>query len=225
MLRFVAQSFAGWPNERTGGTVTTEDDPLDPDPPAAQRRSLAAIRRLEHAVVSALRSRGSCSATAPLRPRHVDGERVRRADPRPQAPARRRRAGIWSFLHVDDAAAASVIAVEHGSRGLYNIVDDEPAPVSRSGCPTWPRAWARRRRATFPSWLARFALGERRGLDDDPDPGSSNAKARRELGWEPAVGDVARRLPRTAIVTARPGGRVMSSSRAWRSMAAVEADG
>jgi 2-alkyl-3-oxoalkanoate reductase len=180
--RFVAQSYAGWPNIRSGGPVKTEADPLDPDPPAAQRGTLAAIRYLEHAVTSAplaglalrygsLYGPGSSDVfVAMLKRRRVplvgDG------------------AGVWSFLHVTDAAAATVAAVHGGPSGLYNIVDDEPAAVAE-WLPVLARCAGAPRPLHVPAWLGRLAGGEAGVSMMTQIRGCSNAKAKRDLGWRP----------------------------------------
>jgi len=128
--RFVAQSYTGWPNAREGGAVKTEEDPLDPNPPAGQRKSLEAIRYLEQAVA------GSTLEGLALRYGSLYGPGTSMADEYAQLIRKRKLpvvgdgGGVWSFVHVDDAAAATVAAVEHGAPGVYNIVDDEPAPVA-----------------------------------------------------------------------------------------------
>src|SRR5829696_6876433 len=131
--RFVAQSFTGWPFARTGGPVKTEDDPLDPDPPAALRPTLDAIRYLEAAVLGAegieglvLRYGGfyGPGTSAGIGGFMLDDLRRRRF------PIVGAGTGVWSFVHIDDAAAATAAAVERGAPGIYQIVDDDPAPVS-----------------------------------------------------------------------------------------------
>ncbi len=125
--RFIAQSFTGWPNIREGGPVKSEDDPLDPDPPAAQTESLAAIRFLEQAVLDAPLEGVVLRYGGLYGPGASEGlvELVRAR----KLPIVGAGSGVWSWIHVDDAAAATVAALERG-RGIYNIVDDEPAPVS-----------------------------------------------------------------------------------------------
>jgi nucleoside-diphosphate-sugar epimerase len=186
--RFVAQSFAGWPFARTGGPVKTEDDPLDPDPPAELRRTLDAIRRLEAAVAGAgdlegvvLRYGGfygpgtSVGAGGYL----VDDLRRRRV------PIVGAGTGVWSFVHIDDAAAATVAAAERGGPGVYQVADDDPAPVS-----VWLPALAAAVGAgpprRLPAWLGRLLGGEHAVVLMNEARGASNAKARRELGWRPA---------------------------------------
>jgi nucleoside-diphosphate-sugar epimerase len=127
--RLVAHSFCGWPYERAGGTVKTEDDPLDRAPPGAVRRTLEAIRYLENTGTGSSEIEGIVLRYERSRPWDRP---VRRADDRSaSAPARAvdigGADGWWSFLDIDDAAAAT--AIERGAAGVYNIVDDEPAPV------------------------------------------------------------------------------------------------
>jgi nucleoside-diphosphate-sugar epimerase len=184
--RFVAQSYTGWPNERVGGPVKTESDPLDSAPPARQRRSIEAIRYLERAVTDAATIEGLA-----LRYGSLYGSGTSMANEYVQLIRDRKfplvgnGAGIWSFVHVDDAAAATVIAVEHGARGLYNIVDDDPAPVSE-WLPYFADCLGARPPRRVPTWLARFAIGEVGISMMTQIRGSSNAKAKGHLGWKPA---------------------------------------
>ena len=186
--RFVAQSFAGWPFARVGGPVKAEDDPLDPDPPAQLLRTLDAIRHLESA---ALRSEGIEGIV--LRyggfygPGTSAGEGGFMLD-----DLRRRRfplvgagTGVWSFVHIDDAAAATVAAIERGAPGVYQIVDDDPAPVSE-WLPALAAAVGARPPRQVPAWVARLAGGAHVVVLMTEVRGASNAKARRELGWRPA---------------------------------------
>jgi len=183
--RFVAQSYTGWPNERVGGPVKTESDPLDPDPPAQQRRSVEAIDYLERVVTAGpiegvvLRYGSLYGPGTSMANEYADLIRARKL------PLVGDGAGVWSFIHADDAAAAAVVAAEGGAPGVYNIVDDEPAPVS-----VWLPYLADRLGARpprhVPAWIARFAIGEVGVSMMTQIRGASNAKARRELGWEPA---------------------------------------
>jgi nucleoside-diphosphate-sugar epimerase len=183
--RFVAQSFTGWPNTRSGGSVKSESDPLDPSPPAQQRRSIDAIRYLERAVLGAAPIEGLA-----LRYGSLYGPGTSMADEYAQLIGRRKLplvggGGVWSFVHIDDAARATVLAVERGDPGLYNIVDDEPAPVAQ-WLPYLAGCLGARPPRRIPVWLARFAIGEVGVSMMTQVRGSSNAKAKRELGWEPA---------------------------------------
>jgi 2-alkyl-3-oxoalkanoate reductase len=178
--RLVAQSYAGWPNVRSGGPVKTEDDPLDPDPPVAQRSTLAAIRYLEQAVTSApleglaLRYGGLYGPGS--------SEIFVRMLKRRQVPLVGNGAGVWSFLHVTDAAGAAVAAVHGGRPGIYNIVDDEPAAVA-DWLPVAARCAGAPRPLHVPAWLGRLAAGEAGLSMMTQIRGCSNARAKRELGW------------------------------------------
>ncbi len=183
--RLVAQSFTGWPNERTGGSVKTEDDPLDADPPAEQRRSIEAIAYLEGAVSGSTAVEGVVvrygSLYGPgtsISNQYAELIRARKL------PLVGDGGGVWSFLHVDDAAAATVLAVEAGPPGVYNVVDDEPASVAE-WLPYLADCLGARPPRHVPAWLARFAIGEVGVSMMTRIRGSSNAKAKRDLGWEP----------------------------------------
>lgn len=179
--RVIAQSYTGWPNERTGGAVKTEDDPLDPHPPAEQRESLAAIRYIERTLHAApLQSvvlrygtfygRGASDELFAI-------VRTRRL------PVVGHGGAIWSWIHVDDAAAATVAAVERG-QGVYNIVDDEPVPVHEL-LPYLADLLGARPPRHVPVWVARLLAGEVGVSMLTRVRGSANAKARRELAWTP----------------------------------------
>jgi nucleoside-diphosphate-sugar epimerase len=185
--RFVAQSFTTWPNERTGGWVKTEDDPLIDDPGKEARQSLRAIRYLETAVTAAPGIEGvvlrygnfygpgnAASRTGSM------GEMIRRG----RFPVVGGGTGVWSFIHIDDAAAATAAAVERGAPGVYNIVDDEPAPVAE-WLPYLAEQLHGKRPMRLPAWLAKPMLGEFGLALMTSVRGSSNAKAKRELGWTP----------------------------------------
>lgn len=185
--RFIAQSFCGWPFAREGGPVKTEEDPLDPNPPAAFSETLAALRYLEGAVQGArdleaialrygflygpgtgISQHGSTVGLVRTRKIPLVGDG----------------AGIWSFIHVSDAAGATVAAISRGRPGIYNIVDDEPAPVA-TWLPALAEAVGARSPHRVPAWLARFAIGEGGVSMMTKIHGGSNAKAKRELGWQP----------------------------------------
>jgi nucleoside-diphosphate-sugar epimerase len=174
----VAQSFTGWPNIRSGGWVKDEEDPLDPEPPKAQRQSLAAIRYLEETVQkedgTVLRYGGfygdTSDAMIPL---------VRKR----QFPLVGGGTGYTSWVHLDDAASATVLALEQGARGVFNIVDDEPAPASE-WLPYLADCVGAKPPLRLPVWVARLAAGEVAVSMLTRTRGSSNARAKRELGWE-----------------------------------------
>ena len=175
--RFVAQSFASMRQAREGAWVKTEDDPLDPSPVAGTRESNAAMRHLDDAVTDAggiaLRYGGFYGASN-------DGlvEPVRKR----QFPIVGDGDGVFSFIHLDDAAAATVLALEHEGPSIYNIVDDEPAPI-REWLPVLAQALGAKPPRRVPRWLARVVAGEGAVMMGTEARGASNAKAKRELGW------------------------------------------
>ena len=187
--RFVAQSFAGWPAARTGGPVKGEDAPFDPDPPEQLRGMLDAIRHLEEAVTQAdwlegvvLRYGGfyGPGTTLSADPDAAHSAAVRKR----QFPVVGDGGGIWSFIHIDDAAAATAVAVERGKRGIYNVVDDDPAPT-RDWMPELARALGAKPPRHVPRWLGRLLAGEAAAVMMTEVRGASNEKAKRELGWNP----------------------------------------
>jgi 2-alkyl-3-oxoalkanoate reductase len=181
--RVIAQSYAGWPNARTGGPVKTEDDPLDPDPPAAQRGSLEAIRYLERTVVQANGMTGLALRYGSLYGPGTSDQIAAMIGKR-RLPIIGDGAGVWSFLHIEDAATATVAAVRRGAAGVYNIVDDEPAAVA-DWLPGIAAAVGAKPPWRVPTWLGRLAAGEVGVSMMTQIRGSSNAKAKRELGWQP----------------------------------------
>ena len=186
--RFVAQSFAGWPFARVGGPVKTEDDPLDPDPPAQLRRTLDAIRHLESAVLGTEGIEGVVLRYGGFYgPGTSAGEGGFMLDDlrRGRFPLVGAGTGVWSFVHIDDAATATVAAIERGAPGIYQIVDDDPAPVSE-WLPALAAAVGARPPRRVPVWVARLVGGAHGVVLMTEARGASNAKARRELGWRPA---------------------------------------
>lgn len=185
--RFVAQSFAAFRFARTGGPVQTEADPLDPDPPAALRVALAGILHLEQAVTTIEWGEGLVLRYGGF---YGPGTGISLAPDAVMAgPIRKRRfpivgggGGVWSHVHIEDAAAATAIAVERGQPGIYNIVDDEPAPV-REWLPVLASALDAKPPRRVPRWLARLAAGEMATVMMTDVRGASNEKAKRELGW------------------------------------------
>jgi nucleoside-diphosphate-sugar epimerase len=186
--RFIAQSYGNWIYARTGSAAKTEDDALDPTPPANQRETLAAICYLENAVVGAEGIEGVA-----LRYGGLYGPHTNMASNGDVAAMVRKRmypvvgegAGVWSFLHVQDAASATVAAIEHGAPDVYNIADDEPAPV-RAWLPAYARALGAPPPLRIPTWLGKLMVGEVGVSLMTQQRGESNARAKRELGWTPS---------------------------------------
>jgi len=185
--RFVAQSYAGWPTERRGSRVKTEEDPLDPNPPKAMTKTLAAIRTLEHTVTNSAGIAGAVlrygSLYGPGTSTSDHGEIVTLIRQR-KFPVVGNGQGIWSFIHVADAARATQLALERGATCLYNVVDDDPAEVAE-WLPYLAQAVGAKPPFRLPVWLARFAVGDAGVSMMTQARGSSNAKAKRELGWQP----------------------------------------
>jgi len=180
--RVIAQSYTGWPNQRAGGPVKTEDDPLDANPVPSSVRTLAAIRHVED-VVPRLAPEGVVlrygSFYGPgASTMMLDAVRARRL------PVVGGGTGIWSFTEVSDAAAATVAAVSDGAPGVYNVVDSDPARVSE-WLPYLAQVAGAKRPLAVPGWLGRLLAGEFAVAYMTSARGSSNEKARKELGWEP----------------------------------------
>ena len=182
--RFIAQSYGNWNYARTGTGLKTEADELDPMPPPNQVKSLEAIRHLERAVLDfggiALRYGNFYGPGTGI---DTDGDVV--------AQVRKRRlpivgdgTGVWSFVHMDDAASAAIAALDDAGSGVYNIVDDEPAPVS-AWLPALAEAVGAKPPRHVPVWLGRLAAGEVGVSMMTQIRGTSNAKATGELGWAP----------------------------------------
>jgi nucleoside-diphosphate-sugar epimerase len=186
--RFIAQSFAGWPFERTGGPVKTEEDPLQTSPPKGIGETLSAIRYLEKTVSGAagiegvvLRYGGFYGPATSLS-LNPDGEQVEMIRKR-RLPIVGGGTGIWSMIHIRDAAAATAAALERGAPGVYNVVDDEPAEVGKFMTEVAEVIGAKPPRR-LPRWLGRMVAGEAVTVMMTEVRGASNAKAKRELGWE-----------------------------------------
>ena len=185
--RLVAQSYTGWPNTREGGPIKVEDDPLDAKPPRTMRKTLEAIRTLEHYVRGCsglegvvLRYGSFYGPGTPFGPGGEVYESIRRG----RFPIVGRGSGVWSFVHIDDVAVATAVAVEDDPTGVFNIVDDEPAEVA-----VWLRElaflFAAPRPRRMPVWLARFLIGDAGVSLMTEVRGASNAKAKRVLRWQP----------------------------------------
>jgi nucleoside-diphosphate-sugar epimerase len=188
--RFVAQSYAGWPYAREGGPVKTEDDPLEPRAPRHMRETLAAIRHLEEAVLRADGLEGVVlrygSFYGPGTSVAEDGDLVDLLR-RTRFPVVGSGEGVWSFVHIDDAAFATVLAVEGGEPGVYNVVDDTPAPV-REWLPELAAAVGAPPPRLVPRWVGWLAAGEVGVSLMTQVRAASNAKAKRALGWSPEHG-------------------------------------
>lgn len=186
--RFIAQSFCGWTFSRNGATVKTEADELDPHPPQELRRTLEAIRYLERTVTASTTPGGIVlrygffygPETGMLSPAMIDQLRHRRV------PVIGSGAGTWSFIHTEDAASATLAAVERGRAGnVYNVVDDDPAQV-KDWLPALAELIGAKPPLHVPAWLGRLLAGEHMVAMMTEVRGASNAKARRELDWQPA---------------------------------------
>ena len=182
--RVIVQSYTGWTNEHAGGPVKTEQDPIDPDPVPAARTTLAAIAYAEGVTLDAggLALRFG-SFYGPGQSLGEGGEMLEAVRKR-QVPIVGGGRGVWSFCHIDDAAAATVAAATRGGSGVYNIVDDEPAPV-HEWLPELSRAVGAKPPMRVPAWAARMLIGEFGVAWMTTARGSANAKARAELGWAP----------------------------------------
>lgn len=187
--RFVAQSFGAFRWARTGGPVLSEADPIDPDPPAALKTALVGILHVERTVPAIEWGEGVVLRYGGF---YGPGTGISRApDAVMAAPIRKRLfpivgggGGVWSHIHIDDAATATVAAIERGEPGVYNVADDEPAPV-RAWLPVLASALGAKPPRRIPRWLGRLAAGEAATVMMTEARGSSNAKAKRELGWTP----------------------------------------
>jgi nucleoside-diphosphate-sugar epimerase len=186
--RFVAQSYGSWWYVRTGGPVKSEEDPLDPAPAREMRESAAAIRHLEQAVLGAewtegivLRYGSLYGPGTSMAPGGEFFEIIRRR----KFPLVGDGAGVWSFVHVADAAEATVAAIERGHGGIYNVVDDDPAPVA-GWLPALAETLGAKKPMRVPRFIGRLFAGEVGVVMMTEARGASNAKAKRELAWRPA---------------------------------------
>jgi nucleoside-diphosphate-sugar epimerase len=176
---FVAQSYAGWNGIRKNGWVKTEEDPLDPETGTIMRNGAEAIRHLEDVVVKA---GGAVLRYGGLYGPGATDDQVELVRKR-QYPVVGGGTGYYSWVHLDDAASATVLAVEQRARGVFNIVDDEPAPASE-WLPYLAACAGAKPPMRVPKWLARLLAGEQAVTMMTEGRGFSNAKAKRELGWE-----------------------------------------
>ena len=180
--RVIAQSYTGWTNERSGGPVKTEDDPFDSRLVPSAVRTLAAIKHVEttvplqvpEGIVLRYGSFYGPGASQVL----LDVLRKR------MLPVIGGGTGIWSFIEITDAAAATIAAVAGGAPGIYNVVDSDPAPVT-DWLPYLARVAGAKPPLRVPAWLGRLLAGEFVVTQMTTARGSSNEKARKNLGWEP----------------------------------------
>ena len=175
---FVAQSFASYGRyARVGGPVKSEDDPLDTTPVPAMRETIAAIRHLEQAVADA----GGIALRYGTFYGDPDDGLVEAVRGR-KFPIVGDGGGVWSLIHLDDAAAATMLALEHDGPAVYNVVDDEPSPT-REWLPELARIVGAKPPRHVPVWTARVIAGDAAVMMGTEARGASNAKAKRELGW------------------------------------------
>lgn len=184
--RFVAASNGAFTYARTGGPVKKEDDQLDPSPVSQMAPMIAAIEHLERGVLGAdegivLRYGAFYGPGTSMRPGSEQFEMIRKR----KFPVVGNGGGVWSFIHIADAAEATVAAIEHGAPGVYNIVDDDPAPVAE-WLPELARMLGAKKPMRVPRFVGRLAAGEAGVVLMAELRGASNAKAKRELGWRPA---------------------------------------
>lgn len=189
---FIAQSYAGFLLSANGKRMLSESDALEPNPPPFFRRAQAADRHLERAVTGAGWTRGIVlryggfygpGTTISRRPPGTQSEMVRKR----QFPIIADGAGIMSFIHVDDAASATLAAIERGQRGIYHVTDNEPAAFA-DWLPALAAALGARPPMRVPRWLGRLLGGPAAVAMMTAGSGASNEKARRELGWQPGYG-------------------------------------
>jgi nucleoside-diphosphate-sugar epimerase len=186
--RFVAQSNGAFAYARTGGAVKSEEDPLDPSPAREMRGTVAALRHLEEAVLGAewtegivLRYGAFYGPGTSMAPSEAQFELIRQG----KFPLIGDGGGVWSFIHVADAAEATVAAIEHGRRGVYNVVDDDPAPVA-AWLPALAQTLGAKKPMHVPRLVGRLFAGAPVVVMMTELRGASNAKAKRELRWRPA---------------------------------------
>jgi len=186
--RFVAQSNSAFLYARTGSAAKSEEDPLDPSPAPEMRAMVAAIRHLEEAVLGAgwaegivLRYGALYGPGTSMVPGGEQFELIRMR----KFPLIGGGGGVWSFIHVADAAEATLAAIEHGGRGVFNVVDDDPAPVAE-WLPALAQMLGAKKPMRVPLSVGRLFAGEVGAVMMTELRGASNAKAQRELAWRPA---------------------------------------
>lgn len=186
--RFVAQSFCTWSYARTGGAVKTEDDPPDDSPPRAVRTTVEALRHLESAMLGATDVRGAAlrygGFYGPGTFLGAEGDLVHQIRRR-RAPVVGDGGGIWSFLHVHDLATATAAALESDAPGIFNVVDDEPAPVAE-WLPGLARILGAPPPRRVPGFVGRLLLPAHLYLMMTSIRGGSNARFKRTFDWKPS---------------------------------------
>jgi nucleoside-diphosphate-sugar epimerase len=185
--RFLAQSFAGWPYARRGITLKTEEDDLDPTPPLQMKATLDAIEMLEHTVLREKRFTGIVLRYGPFYGPHssIAKDGTMTGDIRHRkVPVVGQGTGVFSFIHLYDAATATVAALTQAQHGIYNIVDDDPAPVME-WLPWLAQCVGAPPPRHVPNWLARLLIGDHAVSMMNDIRGVSNAKARQDLNWRP----------------------------------------
>jgi nucleoside-diphosphate-sugar epimerase len=180
--RFIAQSYVGWNNPRSGRRATTEEDPLDPQPLPSTRQTLAAIRHVEETVPGAVPE--GLVLRYGMFYGHGASEAMLDVVRKRQMPVIGGGTGIWSFCEVTDAAAAAAAAVTRGAPGIYNVVDDDPAPV-REWLPYLAQCLGVKPPMHAPAWLGALLAGRLVVMLMTEARGAANEKAKRELGWAP----------------------------------------
>ncbi|HEY0163077.1 MAG TPA: NAD(P)-dependent oxidoreductase [Edaphobacter sp.] len=185
--RFIAQSHTGWTYARRGIMLKTEEDDLDPTPPPQMKTTLDAIQTLEHTVVREQGFTGIVLRYGPFYGRlssiSFEGALAEELRSR-KLPIIGQGTGVWSFIHLHDAATATLAAITRGQRGLYNIVDDDPSPAIE-WIPFLAECLGARPPMHIPNWFARMAVGEHAVTMMNDIRGVSNAKAKAELEWAP----------------------------------------
>ncbi|HEY6376429.1 MAG TPA: NAD-dependent epimerase/dehydratase family protein [Edaphobacter sp.] len=191
--RFIAQSFAGWPYARKGIRLKTEEDELDPDPPAQLKTTLDALRTLEATVLREPRFIGVVLRYGPLYGPHTSIALGGNGAPEGSViedlrhhklPLIGQGTGAWSFLHIHDAATATVAALTQAQRGIYNIVDDDPALVS-DWLPYLAECVGAKPPMHVPNTIAHMMVGEHAVALMNDIRGVSNEKAKHDLSWTP----------------------------------------
>ena len=181
--RVIAQGYAGpGPDKPAGARLKTEEDPLDWRPIRSAARAMAAIRYVDRTVPLeapegiVLRYGGFYGPGT--------GDFVVEMARKRRLPVIGGGTGVWSFIEITDAAAATLAAVDRGAPGVYNVVDDDPAPVAE-WLPYLAKVVGAKPPLRVPAWLGRLLAGEFVVGQMTSSRGSSNEKARKELGWEP----------------------------------------